>query len=97
VLRTQLAVVRRRLPIVLLVTILSVVAATTASLVLPKTFESQATLLIGNIAGSSTPSVDQAEVAQRVSVTYANVATQRATLQRVIDKLRLDTDPDELV
>jgi non-specific protein-tyrosine kinase len=96
VLRTQLAIIRRRLPVVLLIPVLAVLAAGVASTVLPKTWESSATLLIGNTAGSVTPTVDQTEISQRLSVTYANVATQRATLERVIKKLGLDYDPEEL-
>jgi non-specific protein-tyrosine kinase len=96
VLRTQLNVIRRRLPVVVIIPILAVIAAVVASLILPKTWESTATLLIGNTAGSAAPSVDAAETAQRLSVTYASVATQRATLQRVTQKLGLEYDLDEL-
>lgn len=92
----QLAVVRRRHRLILAVFAIVVAAATVISLILPKVYEAQVALLIGNSTGSVNPSLDQALLSQRLSVTYAQVATQRATLARVVTKLGLNTTPEKL-
>jgi non-specific protein-tyrosine kinase len=94
-LRSQLAVVRRRFGLILTTLIGCIFATALVTGVMTPTYQGEATLLIGNTTGSVTPSLDQALLSQRLSVTYANVATQRATLQRVMDKLGIKTPMEE--
>ena len=95
-LRAYLAVIRRRGLLIAISVLIAAAVAAGATAVLPRTYQAQATLLIGNAPGAANPTLDQVLLAQRVSVTYANLATQRATLQRVIDRLKLPETPDDL-
>ena len=89
-------VLRRRYLLIVIAFVATSVIAAVVSAALPKTYEARAILLIGNATGSVTPSLDQALLSQRLSITYADVATQRATLQRVIDKLQLNSTTENL-
>lgn len=91
------ALVRERYRIVLAALVVTIVTAMTVTLLLAKTYEAQATLIVGNSTGTVTPTLDQTILSQRLSQTYAAVATQRATLQRVIDRLQLDDEPERLM
>ncbi len=89
--------VRTRYRIFAVAMVVTLVTALVLSLVWPKSYEGQATLIVGNATGSVTPTLDQALLGQRLSQTYAAVATQRATIVRVLDALNLDLDPDEVL
>lgn len=89
--------IRERYRIVIATLAITMVAAMSVTLLLPKTYEAQATLIVGNSTGTVTPSLDQTLLSQRLSQTYAVVATQRATLQRVIERLGLDDQPEGLM
>ncbi len=89
--------VRTRYRIFAAALIVTLATALALSLVWPKTYEAQATLIVGNATGSVTPTLDQALLGQRLSQTYAAVATQRATIVRVLEALNLDLDPDDVL
>jgi polysaccharide biosynthesis transport protein len=95
-LRTFSTLIRARYRLIAVTLIAFVVTAGALSLVWPKTYEASATMIVGNATGTVTPSLDATLVGQRLSQTYAAVATQRATLARVIDRLKLDMDPEDL-
>jgi len=91
------ALVRERHRIVLISLSLTILTAMSITFLLPKSYEAQATLIVGNSTGTVTPTLDQTLLSQRLSQTYAAVATQRATLQRVIERLGLDDEPEALM
>jgi non-specific protein-tyrosine kinase len=95
-LRSQLAVLRQHLALILVGTILAALVAFLLSSILPRTYEGQATLLVGQSLSNINPDFNQLQVSQQLSQTYADVATTRPLLQKVIDQLGLDTTPDEL-
>ena len=96
-LRAQLDVIRRRGLLILLSVLITTSGAVGFTAATPRNYEAEATLLIGNAAGSATPTLDQVLLSQRISVTYADLATQRATLDRVIQRLQLaDTTAEDL-
>jgi non-specific protein-tyrosine kinase len=89
--------IRERYRIVAAALVATLVTALLLSLVWPKSYEAQATLIVGNATGSVTPTLDQALLGQRLSQTYAAVATQRATIVRVLQELNLDLDPEDVL
>jgi non-specific protein-tyrosine kinase len=95
-LRAQLAVIRRHGLLIVFSMLIAAAVAAALSLALPKTYQAEATLLIGNAPGAANPTLDQVLLSQRIAVTYADLATQRATLQRVIDELKLNVTADKL-
>lgn len=94
--RRVLAIVRRRLPLLLASVALSGGLALLASSVLPKTYEATATLIVGQSLSAANPDYDQVLVSQRLSSTYAAVATMRPMLEAVVDRLGLDDPAGEL-
>lgn len=95
-LRRQLATVRRWLPLLVASTALAAAAAFVFSSLQPKTYEAKATLVVGQSLSGVNPDYTQLLASQRLSGTYAAVATTQSTLSKVIGELRLDTTPDEL-
>ncbi len=91
------SLVRDRYRILTATLVATIATALLLSLVWPKSYEAQATLIVGNATGTVTPSLDQTLLSQRLSQTYASVATQRATIVRVMVRLGLDGDPEELL
>jgi non-specific protein-tyrosine kinase len=63
----------------------------------PRTYESKVTLIVGQSLNDVNPSSDQILVSQRLSTTYASVATKRPALVALIAKLHLDVTPDDLL
>jgi non-specific protein-tyrosine kinase len=95
-LRSQLDIIRRRGLLIVISVIVAVAVAVVLKSVVPPTYPARATLLIGNAPGSANPTLDQVLLSQRISVTYADLATQRATLDRVIQRLKLDIKAEDL-
>lgn len=97
-LRSQFAFLRSALPLILASTLLVAAVAFGVSLVLPPTYESQVVLLVGQSGGSnSTGDFNALQVSQRLSQTYARLATSRQVANNVIEELELDTDYEELL
>lgn len=96
-LRRQWAVLRRSLVLIVAGTVLALVAAFVISGVVPRVYEAQATLLVGQSLTSINPDYNQLLASQRLSQTYAQLATFRPILERVIAGLGLGTTPDKLV
>ena len=55
---------------------------------LPKTYEAKATLIVGQSLSAVNPDYTQILVSQRLSTTYATVATTRPILEAVIAQAR---------
>jgi capsular polysaccharide biosynthesis protein len=71
-------------------------AAYVISSMLPRVYESEARLLVGQSLSAPNPDYTQLLASQVIAQTYAEVATARPTLERVIDDLGLDMSPEEL-
>jgi polysaccharide biosynthesis transport protein len=95
-LRRQIAIVRTWLPLLILCVILAGGAAFAISTALPKTYEAKATLIVGQSLSAASPDYNQLLVSQRLSTTYAAVATTRPILDAVIAGLDLPVTSDEL-
>ncbi len=95
-LRGQLTVLRRHLLMIVAGTVVAATAAFAISSILPKVFQAQATLLVGQSLSAISPDYNQLLASQQLSQTYAQVATTRPLLQKVIDHLGLKTTPEDL-
>lgn len=71
-------------------------AAFLVSSALPKTYEASVTLIVGQSLQATSPDYNQLLASQRLSQTYADLATTSPILSRVIDREGLDTTPDDL-
>ncbi len=96
-LRRQGAVLRANLWLIVVGTLIAALIALVGSGFLPRVYEAQATLLVGQSLTVVNPDYNQLLASQRLSQTYAEVATTRPILERVISDVRLPTTSDELV
>jgi len=71
-------------------------AAYLVSGLLPRVYEARATLIVGQSLSTASPDYNQLLVSQRLSSTYALVATKRPILDSVIKQLGLDLTSDQL-
>jgi succinoglycan biosynthesis transport protein ExoP len=95
-LRRQIAIARTWLPLFLSVTLLASAAALVFSGLQQKLYQAQATLIVGQSLSAINPDYNQLLVSQRLSSTYASVATTRPNLEAVIKQLHLDEGVDQL-
>jgi capsular exopolysaccharide synthesis family protein len=95
-LRRQIGIVRTWFPLFVISVVLATGAAFIFSSLQPKIYEAEATLIVGQSLTDASPDINQLLVSQRLSTTYATVATRRPNLQAVIDDLGLDTTVEEL-
>ena len=72
-------------------------AAFLVSGAMPRVYDAEDTLIVGQSLTSSDPNSDQLLAAQRLTQTYVAVATTRPLAQLVIDKLKLQMTPDNLL
>jgi len=97
-LRHQLAFLRSSLPLIVIGTLAGALAAFLVSSVLPPTYQAQSTLLVGQAGNpGTTADYNQLLISQRLSQTYARLVTLPEVADRVIDKLKLSTTPEELL
>jgi capsular exopolysaccharide synthesis family protein len=96
-LRRQLAILRAWLWLVVASVLLAASAAFLVSGAMPKIYEAQNTLIVGQSLTAANPNSDQLLAAQRLSQTYATVVTTRPLAQRVIVQLGLQMTADELL
>jgi capsular exopolysaccharide synthesis family protein len=95
-LRRLLAIARSRLPLLIAGVVLGGVTAFGLSNLQTRTYEAKTTLIVGqSLAGVG--NFDQLLVSQRLSSTYAAVATTRPILDAVIAKLSLGMRPEDLM
>lgn len=95
-LRRQIATVRDWFPLLAASVLLAAGAAFVVSSLLPKVYEAKATLIVGQSLSAVNPDYNQVLVSQRLSTTYAAVATKRPSLDAAIKQLGLDMTADEL-
>jgi polysaccharide biosynthesis transport protein len=96
-LRRQIVIVRAWLPLLVVAVVLAAGAAYVISGALPKVYEAKARLNVGQSLSAVNPDYNQLLVSQRLSTTYAEVATTRPILEAVIKELDLGVTPDELL
>ena len=70
-------------------------AAFLVSSSLPKVYESTATLIVGQSIQSANPDLNELLASQRLSQTYADLATTTPLLEQVIAKNQLTVTPEE--
>ncbi len=95
-LRDQLRILRASARILFASLGLTVAVALVLSFTLPKTWESENKLIVGNAIGANTPDYNAQLLAQQLSQSYALVATTGPVLQHVIDQLGLDVTINDL-
>jgi succinoglycan biosynthesis transport protein ExoP len=96
-LRRQIAIVRAWLPLMVASVVVAAAVAFVVSSQLPRTYESKATLIVGQSLSAMNPGLSQIQVSQTLVPTYAAVATTRPILDAVIAKLGLHMMADELL
>jgi succinoglycan biosynthesis transport protein ExoP len=95
-LRRQIVIVRAWFPLLVASVVLAGVAAFVVSSILPKVYEAKTTMIVGQLLSAVNPDYNQLLVSQRLSTTYAAVATKGPTLDAVIQGLGLGVTSDEL-
>ncbi len=94
--RQTLNVLRRWLWLLIASVLLAGGAAYLVSNSLTKLYDASVTLIVGQSLSSSNPDINQLMASQRLSQTYADLATTGELLTKVIDKTGLDTTPADL-
>jgi non-specific protein-tyrosine kinase len=94
-LRRQGQVVRSWLWLLIASLLLAGGAAYLVSISLPKVYEAQVTLLVGQSSSSSTPNYNDLLASQRISQTYADLATTGTILGQVMANAGLGVTVDE--
>jgi succinoglycan biosynthesis transport protein ExoP len=95
-LRRQTAFVRTWFPLLVASVLLAAGAAFAVSSLQQKVYEAKATLIVGQALTGVNPDYTQLLASQRLSTTYAAVATTRPILDVVITQLGLGETSDEL-
>lgn len=96
-LHRELAIIRARLPLLFLSVLLAGGGAFLFSSFQPNVYEAQATLIVGQSLSSINPDYTGLLASQRLSATYASVATTRSLLDNVISTLGLKETADDLL
>ena len=96
-LRKQIAVLRAWWWLLVASVLLAGGAAFIVSGVLPRVYEGQTTLVVGQGLSAVSPDYNQLLASQQISQTYAQVATTRPLLEKVIAQLNLQETPEELL
>lgn len=95
-LRRQLRIVQTWWPLLVGSVLLAAVGAFVVSSLQPRVYQAEATLIVGQSLSGSSPDYTALLVSQRLSTTYATVATTRPLLENVIKQLKLDETADSL-
>jgi polysaccharide biosynthesis transport protein len=93
--RQQVGVLRRWSWLLVASVLLAAGAAYLVSSSLPKVYEGKVTLIVGQSTQASNPDLNQLLASQRLSQTYADLATTSPLLQQVIAKNSLGITPDD--
>ena len=94
-LRRQIGVVRSWLWLLIVGLLLAGGAAYLVSSALPRVYEGKVTLLVGQSSSSSSPNYNDLLASQRISQTYADLATTGTILAQVIADAGVGLTPDE--
>ncbi len=95
-LRRLIGIVRAWLPLMVVTALLAGAAAFVVSNFQQKTYESKATLIVGQALSAANPDYTQLLVAQSLAATYAAVAETRPILDSLITDLKLTDAPADL-
>ena len=95
-LRHQLGIVRKWFPLLVACVVIAAAAAFALSSIQQPIYQAKATLIVGQSLQALNPDFNQLMVSQRLSSTYAAVATKRPALESVIERLGLEQTPDQL-
>jgi len=95
-LRRQIAIVRAWFPLLVACVLLAAAAGFVFSSLQQKLYEAKATLIVGQSLSAVNPDYSQLLASQRLSTTYASVATTRPILDSVIGQLGLIETSDDL-
>jgi len=93
-LRRQIAVLRGSFWLLVASILLAGGAAYLVSSTLPKVYEARVTLIVGQSTQAANPDLNQLLASQRLSQTYADLATTTPLLDQVITKNNLNVTPD---
>ena len=94
--RAQMKITRKWLPLIIVATLNVGIVAFVFASVQPKVYEAKATVIVGQSLSGVNPDYNQLLVSQRLSATYASIATTREILAGVVDKLGLSASPASL-
>ena len=95
-LRYRFGAASKWLPLLVAGVVIGTVLAFAVSNSQPRIYEAKATLIVGQALEALNPDVNQLIVSQRLSSTYAAIATKRPALEHVIGQLGLQETPDQL-
>jgi len=95
-LRSQVAVLVAHWRLVAGGVVLAALAAFGVSSLLPKVYDSQATLLVGNLLTAANPDQNQLQASQSLSQTYVALVSTRPILEKAITSLELPYTADQL-
>lgn len=95
-LRDYTTLFRRRLWIILVACILAGGAAFFLSTLQPRSYETCATVSVGNFLEATNPNTDDIRSAQELAQTYAVLATTRDVLDNTLEETGVDMTTDEL-
>jgi non-specific protein-tyrosine kinase len=84
-----IALARRRLPLLVIGTLLAALASYAVSSVLPRTYSATATLLVFQTSTVGTAQLGDLMASERLAHTYANLMTRRPVLDQTIADLQL--------
>jgi capsular exopolysaccharide synthesis family protein len=96
-LRRQLAIVRSRLLLIIVGVLVAGLMGYVGSGLQATIYEARATLIVGQSLTGVNPGYDQLLASQRLSATYATVATTRPIVQSAIEQLGLSVTADQLI
>lgn len=96
-LRRQLSILRHWMWLLIASALFFGAAAFLISGLVPKTYEGTTRLIVGQSLSAVNPDYTDLLASQRLSQTYAEVATSRTILEQVIAKVELRTTPEELL
>lgn len=88
-LRRQIGVLRSWAALIIIGTVVTALIAFAIGSVVPKVYETDTRLLVGQALESSTPNIDQFATAQSLAATYGELASSRRVLEPVLAKLGL--------
>lgn len=94
--RRQLHIVKRWVLLLFAIVVIAGGSAYLLSGLQPSVYEAKATLIVGESLSGANPDLNQLLVSQRLSTTYAAVATTPQVLQKVIADLNLSDTPSQL-
>ncbi|MEA2538585.1 MAG: tyrosine-protein kinase [Chloroflexota bacterium] len=95
-LRRQLHIVQTWWPLLVGSVVLAAAGAFVVSSLQPRVYQAEATLIVGQSLSGTNPDYTALLVSQRLSTTYATVATTRPLLENVIKQLGLSETPEDL-